>query len=356
MSPSSTRDIVVIGASAGGIQPLRELLTGLPRDFLAAVFVVMHVGEGSRLDAALNYGIALPLQWPESGSRIAPGRILLAPAGRHLLLHDGHVLLRRGPRENLSRPSIDVLFRSAAATFGGRVIGIVLSGALDDGAAGLVAIKRCGGMALVQDPADAADPDMPKSALRAVLADHVVKSAELGLLLQRLVQLPAGETPAVPLNIRLESAIAAQQLTDIEATYKLGQLSPFTCPECNGSLWEIDEGSLLRYRCHVGHAFTDETMLAAQASEIDRMLESLLRLRQERAELMRRVVEKERGRNRPDLTNQFEIRAREYEEDARLMRLLILGEQGGREQADAGGDLRGDDTARVESQRQRRRS
>jgi two-component system chemotaxis response regulator CheB len=170
------------------------------------------------------------------------------------------------------------------------------------------------------------------------------------------VRLPAGETPAVPLNIRLESAIAAQQLTDIEATDKLGPLSPFTCPECNGSLWEIDEGSLLRYRCHVGHAFTDETMLAAQASEIDRMLESLLRLRQERAELMRRVVEKERGRNRPDLTNQFEIRAREYGEDARLMRLLILGEQGGREQADAGGDLRGDDTARVESQRQRRRS
>jgi two-component system chemotaxis response regulator CheB len=238
------------------------------------------------------------------------------------LLHDEHVLLSRGPRENLARPAIDPLFRSAAASFGGRVIGIVLSGALNDGTAGLNAVKRCGGLTVVQDPADALVSAMPRSALAHVEIDLIAPAAEIGRQLDRLVRQRAGDTPDIPLDIRLEAAVAAQELGPMHPSEMPGKLAPFTCPECHGSLWEMDDPGLLRYRCHAGHAFTAETILAARRAEVDSLMEKLLRSHQERAALARRMAKEERRRNRGPLADLLEGRAKEYDNAAELVRRL----------------------------------
>lgn len=321
--PAANRDVLVIGASTGGLDALRILFGDLPPDLPASVFVVVHVGATSQLASILDKVSALPVVQAESGARFEPGRIYIAPPGKHLLLHDNHMLLRRGPRENHARPAVDPLFRSAAATFGGRVIGIVLSGALSDGTAGLRAIKRCNGLAVVQDPAEAAMPDMPQSALQHVDIDHVASIRAMGALVAKLARQSAAPTPEIPLDIRLEAAIAAQELTDMKIDDMLGEPSRFTCPECHGALWEIEDGSLLRYRCHVGHAYTSDAVLEAQDEEVDRLLGTLLRAHQERAALARRMAEHERRSGRNTLSDQLARRAAEYDDDARLLRSLI---------------------------------
>lgn len=204
---------------------------------------------------------------------------------------------------------------------------MVLSGALNDGTAGLRAIKRCGGLAVVQEPSDASVPSMPQSALRHVDIDHVVPVEGMASLLDRLSREPAAPAPEVPLDIRLEAAVAAQELGSMELEDKLGMLSPFTCPECNGALWEINDGSMLRYRCHVGHAFTAESVFSARTAELDRMLESLLRSHQERAVLVRRMAKHERSLQNASLAAQLEARAAEYEHDAEVVRRLARHRQ-----------------------------
>jgi two-component system chemotaxis response regulator CheB len=317
-------DILVIGASAGGLEVLRQLLAGLASDFPASVFIVVHIGATSHLAQILGRAGPLRVKQGESGERIVRGQVYVAAPGAHLLLHDDHLLLRRGPRENLARPAIDPLFRSAAATFGGRVIGVVLSGALNDGTAGLVAIKRCGGLAVAQEPADAAVQGMPRSAIRHADVDYIEASAGLAGLLTRLVGEPAGPTPEIPLDIRIEAAIAAQEREGMATEDKIGSLSPFSCPECHGTLWEIADEKVLRYRCHVGHAFTAEAMLATQGDEVEQMLWGLMRSHQERAALARRMAEEEMRQNRSTLAAELTQRATEYEEDAELVRRLFL--------------------------------
>jgi two-component system chemotaxis response regulator CheB len=328
--PDANRDIVVIGASAGGLDALRILLAGLPSELPAGLFVVLHVGQASDLPSVLDRVSALPVRCGVNGVPFQKGHVYVAPPGKHLLLHDEHVLLRRGPRENLARPAIDPLFRSAAASLATRVIGVILSGALSDGTAGLLAIKRCGGLAIVQDPDDALVPDMPANALRHVDADHVVPAAEMARLLGALTRQRAGQAPDIPLDIRLEAAIAAQELADMRANDMLGKPSRFTCPECHGALWEIEDSSMLRYRCHVGHAFGADAVFASQSEEIETLLGRLLRSHQERAALARRMAEKERAHGRDILAEQLQRRAGEYAEDAELMKALMRKSRGRR--------------------------
>jgi two-component system chemotaxis response regulator CheB len=295
----------------------------------------MHMGIRSHLAELLGKKTALPVLPAENGALLREGTITVARPGKHLLIHDAHTLLRRGPRENMARPAIDPLFRTAAASRGGRVIGVVLSGNLNDGTSGLRAIKRCGGLAVVQDPDDAAVSSMPKSALRHVDVDYVVPIERMAALLSELARRPAAPTPEIPLDIRLESTIAAQELASMELEDRSGELSPFTCPECSGALWEINDGSMLRYRCHVGHAFTAEIALSARAAEVDRMLESLLRSHQERAALVRRMAKHERSMQNESLAAQLEARAKEYEHDAEVVRRLARRGYGtGREEGD----------------------
>ena len=316
-------DIIVIGASAGGLQPLEALLAGLPRDLPAAVLVVLHLGATSHLAEILGRLSALPVWSATNGAKIEPGSVVVATPGCHLLVHHDHILLRRGPRENLLRPAIDPLFRSVACTFGPRVIGLILSGALNDGSAGLRAIKRCGGIAVVQDPRDAAVQGMPLSALRHAEVDHVAVASELGPLLARLVHTPPGPACPVPLQIRIETAIAAQELAGMEANDELGKPSRFTCPECHGALWEVDDGSLLRYRCHVGHAYTADVMLDAQTESAEELLWSLMRSHQERAALARRMEAKEREQSNTESADGLMRRALGYDEDAATIARLL---------------------------------
>lgn len=328
---SAHRDLIVIGGSAGALEPLRDLVRDLPTGLPSAVLIVIHIGRHSYLASILDKAARLPVSRPASGEIIKPGHIYVATPENHLLVHDGHILLRRGPRENSARPAIDPLFRSAAASYGSRVIGAILSGALNDGTAGLRAIKRCGGVAVVQDPGDAEVPDMPRSALKHAEVDHCVPASAMAALFEDLIKERAPPTPVIPLHIRLENAIAAQEPMSMNETDQLGERSPFTCPECHGTLWEIADGSLLRYRCQIGHAFTAEAMAAKQAKEVEDLLAELLRSNEQRATLVRRMAEKERQYQRGSLAAQLEARAEEYEEAAGIVRRMLRGSNGGRD-------------------------
>ncbi|MGN6550635.1 MAG: chemotaxis protein CheB [Pararhizobium sp.] len=321
--PCENRCIIAIGASAGGVEALQRLVAGLPKDLPAAVFVVLHVGPTSHLAEILDRAGPLPVANATSGADIEIGRVHVAPPGHHLLLHDGHMMLRRGPRENLVRPSIDPLFRSAACSYGGHVIGVILTGSLSDGTAGLRAIKTCGGISVVQHPDDAVVPDMVMSALKNVEIDHCVPLAEMPGLLTRLAHEKAGTTPEIPSRILFEVAIAAQEHGSMKAEDRLGDLSVFVCPECHGPLWEIKDGPMLRYRCHTGHAFTSEAMVEAQAVEAEQILWSLLRAHQQRAEFVRRLARKEEKAKRKDLAIRLRERADEYQADADLVEQII---------------------------------
>lgn len=318
------RCIITVGASAGGVEALKHLVAGLPENLPAAVFIVLHVGASSHLTAILAQAARIPVADAASGAQIKMGNVYVAPPGAHLLLHDDHMLLRRGPRENLARPAIDPLFRSAACSHGARVVGVVLTGSLSDGTAGLRAIKSCGGTSVIQHPGDAAVPDMVLSALRHVEIDHCVPLSGMADLLVRLANQNAGETPEIPSRIRLEAAIAAQEHGTMKTEDRLGDVSVFVCPECHGPLWEIEDGEMLRYRCHTGHAFTGDVMIEAQSNEAEQILWSLLRAHQQRAELARRMAENEKSqKQRPELAKQLAERAREYQSDAELVEQII---------------------------------
>ncbi|RVC60443.1 MAG: chemotaxis protein CheB [Mesorhizobium sp.] len=317
------RFVIVIGASAGGVEPLKQIVGDLPSDLAAAVFVVLHVGQVSYLAEILDRAGRLKTLVAENGATFRTGRIYVAPPGFHLLLHGDHMMLRRGPRENLARPAIDPLFRSAALSYGAAVIGVLLSGSLSDGTAGLRAIKAVGGLALVQHPKDTLVPAMVQSALHHVEVDHCLPAAELGVCLAKLAAEPAGKTLPAPSSVRLEAAVAAQEHSTMKDEDRLGELSVFTCPECHGPLWEIEDGDMVRYRCHTGHAFTADAMMEAQAVEADEILWSLLRSHQQRAAFARRMSEREKKKFRSELATQLDERAREYEADAAVIERIL---------------------------------
>ena len=319
------RDVVVIGASMGGVQALRRLLGRLPADLPASLFVVLHTAdhEPGLLARVLGSTSRLPVLTAEEGQSFAPAHVYVAPPDRHLIVGHDHVHVRRGPREHGSRPAIDPLFRSAAVNCTTRVIGVLLTGLLNDGTSGLQAIKRCGGLAVVQDPSDAAYDEMPRSAIRHVATDHVLPLEEIsaGLVTRaREPRPPAGEISG---EIRAEALIAAQELRDVDHLSRSGTISSITCPECHGSLQELVDGELVRYRCHTGHAFTLETLGAIQADEWERALYGAFRAQQERAMLVRRMANEACREGAARSAEQLQKRALSYEEGAELLRRLI---------------------------------
>lgn len=319
------RDLIVIGGSAGAIGALRTLVRGLPANLPASVLVVIHRSlQGPNLLATiLDAEGALHAATAEEGQALERGHIYVAPPDRHLLIAHDHLHVRRGPRENRARPAIDPLFRSAAVCCSSRVIGVVLSGMLDDGASGLLAIKRCGGIAVIQDPRDALYPDMPRSAARHLAVDHVATAPELGPLLNSLARSRRPAPVEAPEKIRLEAMIAAQELTVMPDQKMFGSLSPLTCPECSGAMQEMQDNGLVRYRCHTGHAFTLEALRTAQNDIWERTLYAALRSQQEQAMLARRVAEEARAREERRSAEEFERRALDYEEGAEVIRQLL---------------------------------
>jgi two-component system, chemotaxis family, protein-glutamate methylesterase/glutaminase len=323
----AAHDIIVIGASAGGVEALMKLVKALPVDLEAAVFVVIHVTAEatSTLPAILRRAGPLPAHHALDGEAIAFQRIYVAPPDNHMVLRDGRVRIVHGPRENRSRPAIDPLFRSAAITYGSRVIGVVLSGSLDDGTAGLYAIKSQGGLAIVQDPDDALVPGMPRNALENMKVDYRVPVAEMGELLATLTRRPAGTAPPPPPRLVAESEITTLEPSIMEDDDKYATTpSPFTCPECHGTLWEIIDGDLVRYRCRVGHSYSTDSMVAEQAQSTERALWAALRSLEEKAALSRRLSETARMRNHLRVADQFAARASDTEEHAETVRRLLL--------------------------------
>ncbi|AHG89775.1 CheB methylesterase [Gemmatirosa kalamazoonensis] len=321
------RDVIVVGASAGGVEVLKTLTAGLPRDFDAAVLIVLHIAASSPsvLPTLLRRGAVLPVAFAGDGEPLERGRIYLAPPDRHLVVEPGLLRLTRAPRENHSRPAIDPLFRSAALAYGRRVVGVILSGRLDDGTAGLWAVKDRGGTTVVQDPDDAQHPDMPRNALHYTRADHVVPADALPDLLVRLVREPlpdADERPAAR-ELELEVRIAMEGNPLREGVMSLGPVSPYTCPECHGALVRVDESDIPRFRCHTGHAFSLDSLLAVLTENVETALWNALRAVEESILLLREAADRESGAGGA----RFEEKAREAEARAATIRETVLRHQ-----------------------------
>src|SRR5215475_10317457 len=322
----SNRDIIVIGGSAGATAPLKQILSRLPVDLPAAVFIVLHIpaqGIGILSTVASSAG-KLPVRQAESGMVIENGHVYLAAPDHHLLLAQDHLMLGRGPRENMARPAIDPLFRSAALHYGPRVIGVVLSGLLSDGAAGLNAIKQCGGFALVQDPSDAIANEMPLHALEATTVDLCVPGARIGDVLSDLVRERPGAILPIPPEIRLEVEIAAGERIGSDTLAPLADPVALTCPGCGGVLSEVKGAHPLRFRCQVGHAYTADALAKEQEGRVDEALRVALRIIEERAELVDRMARDGRQSGRVAVAQMYAARAVEYRRYADMIRRVVL--------------------------------
>ena len=324
-------DIIVIGASAGGIKALGVLVGALPADIDATLFIVQHLAADtpSILPQILADVGSLPASHPSDGEPILPGRIYVAPPDYHLLLNQGSMRVVRGPQENRFRPAIDALFRSAARTYGPRVVGVVLTGYLDDGTVGLQAVKKRGGVALVQDPNEAEYPSMAKSALRYVQVDRCLPLAEIPDLLVHLSKEPAAEEDAYPVTeeIEIESKIAEQQMNTqefLENVEAIGTRTTYTCPECNGSIWQIGKEEPLRFRCHIGHSFTANTFLAEQTQNLENALWSAVRAMEEKVTFLRQMASQMSNYNLQTAVAKYENHANSLDAEVSLIRDIVL--------------------------------
>jgi two-component system chemotaxis response regulator CheB len=341
-------DIICIGASAGGVEVLLDIVRELPADLPAAVFVVVHVPPNSStvLPAVLNRAGKLPASHAASDEPIRRGRIYVARPDLHLLVKDGphpRVMLGRGPKENSARPAVDPLFRSAARAFGPRVIGVILSGSLDDGTVGLDVIKRAGGLTVVQDPEQALFPGMPRSAVENVAVDHVVPKEQIASLLVRLANEPVlhAEVP-MPDHIKQEADMAELSEGSIKSHERPGQPSGFSCPECHGTLFELSDGRPIRFRCRTGHAYSAESLMAEQADNLEAAMYTAMTALKERSALADRLAERARERGHDITARQFAEQARDAERQAELIRQALLaaekGPQGGPVPSDGNGE------------------
>lgn len=321
-------DVIVVGASAGGVEALRRLVGSLPADLSAAVFLVLHIPaqSPSLLPEILSRSGPLRALHPTDGEAIQHRRIYVAPPDHHLLVEDGFVRVVRGPRENRHRPAIDPLFRSAARAYGPRVVGVILTGSLDDGTAGLLAIKRRGGVAIVQDPDDAMYASMPRSALAHVDVDHVLVLSKIGPVLARLTREQAAVEMKylVPTDMEMETKLAAMDMSAMHNEEHVGTPSVYSCPECHGVLWELHDGNLLRFRCRVGHAYSVDSILAGQSEVVEDALWAALKTLEESLSLSRRMAKDAREGGKDWLASRFEEKAQEVEQHAILIQQVLL--------------------------------
>ena len=342
-------DIIVLGASAGGVESLAQVMRALPADLPAALFVVLHVPPHgtSVLPAILNRAGRLRAAHAVDGEAVEHGRIYVAPPDHHLLLRRGTVHLSRGPKENSTRPAVDTLMRTAAAAYGSRVVGVVLSGNLDDGTAGLVAIKRRGGVAVVQDPNEALFAGMPRSAVENAAPDHVLPLGMIPAVLRELAATEAhGSEEPGPMPDDSDDAFEMAEPPRVAGPREEGNgsggsggsgkagnggnlatgstPSTYTCPECHGSLWEVHEGEILRFQCRVGHRYSVDTLVAEQGVALEAALWTALRSLEEGASLARRLAARAEQRGQGHVHARFAAQALELEQRAATVRLALV--------------------------------
>jgi two-component system, chemotaxis family, protein-glutamate methylesterase/glutaminase len=327
------RDIVVVGGSAGAIDALVDIVRGLPGNFPGAVFVAQHVpaSSPSNLPEILSNAGPLKAAHAKDGESIEPGRIYVAVPDHHLLLEKGRIAVKRGPKENRFRPSIDALFRSAAYIYGPRVIGVVLSGALDDGTSGLWTIKRLGGSAVVQKPEYSPFPSMPNNALEYVKVDHRAAPADIPEVLIQLTREKAAlKRKLSPKELKLlktEIVIAGSDNAFQLGIIEMGRLTPFTCPECDGALSRLKEGGIIRFRCHTGHAFSMSALIAEVTENIEDLLWKAMRGLEESNMLLNQIGEHFETEGKSSQAKQFVEEAKKLKARARIIHDSIFEQE-----------------------------
>lgn len=327
MRQSDHHDIIAIGGSYGSTTSFSALLKELPAQLPAAVFCVQHLSNSSpsRLAAILGAGSSLEVKIAEDGEKIRNGMVYVCVPDKHLLVLGDHIRVYHGPRENRWRPSVDSLFRSAAVTCGPRVIAVVLSGYLDDGSVGLSAVKRCGGVAIVQDPSESLAPSMPEHALRGTRVDYCLPLPKISETIVRLVQTPVNDIPEVPEELRAELKIMAPPDELRSLPPSVGNSVPLTCPECGGPLLEIDDSDeQSHFRCLVGHAFSNGALTIEQDSQFERAIWAAARMMEERSNLMRLNGERERKNGLERSAKVYEERAAEARKNATILKQLLF--------------------------------
>ena len=321
--------VIAIGGSAGSIRAVQTLCETLPADLAAAVCIVVHVGPRGHNLVADIFGqrCPIPVETALDGQKLEIGGAYVAPADRHLIVVDDTVRLGTGPRENLARPAIDPLLRSVGLSHGSRAIGVILTGMLNDGAAGLADLKRCGGITVVQSPIEAAEREMPLAALAASDVDYQSPIAELGALLKLLTSKPPGPSPTPAEDVRLEVEIALGRASGTDEANRLANPVPLSCPACGGVLSQVRRSPPLRFRCQVGHAYTAEALQVEQEGSVDEALRVALRIVEERAVLAHKMAEDARRSGLRHSAASFERRSAESRDHVETLRAALRNGQ-----------------------------
>ena len=322
--------VIVIGASAGGTVVLPDLLRQLTAIMDFPIFVVLHLTRrsiGELIVKRLQKNTAFTCTIPRHREEIKARHVYLAPPDHHMMVKKDQIMISHGPMENRYRPSVDTLFRSAAAHFGQRVIGIVLSGMLEDGAAGMAAIRRSGGICVVQDPNEAQYPDMPQAVLSGLKPDVMMPTKEIAPAIDKLISKRKIKKARVPEDIIREAEIAEKVYVGIDRVEGLGEPSVFSCPDCGGRLWEIDHNGVSGYRCHAGHAYTEDSLLGNMEATTESALWIALRILEERRNLMKKMGDKEKQNGRNKMSQAFSKRSRELQSQIEHLRSLLISEK-----------------------------
>jgi len=319
------RDMIAIGGSAGALEGLIAIVKRLSRQVPAALFVVLHTSPDSNgcLPEILERNGSLAARFPVPPEPIQHGVIYVAPPNQHLMVTDGHVVTVDGPKENGFRPAIDPLFRSLAKAYGSRTAGVILSGALDDGTFGLMAVKEAGGLAVVQHPYEALVPSMPLSAIQNVEVDHIVRADEIARLLVEAAGEPDGGPPAPAILAQPHQGERDISLSSVWPEDLQGPPSSQTCPECGGALWQIEQGHRFRFRCHTGHGFTADALLFEQRAQLETALWSAVRSFMQRASLHRQMAHRADNRQMTAIVQSHQSKAIEEEAKAEIIRRLL---------------------------------
>ena len=331
MSINKPDFIITIGASAGGLNAMTEVIAQLPEEINAAVFIVLHlskVGLGDFLVHRLQKYTGYSCKIAKNGDKIEANHVYIAPPDQHLLVRENEVVLGQGPAENRWRPSIDVLFRSAAVSYGSKVIGIILTGYLNDGTSGMWAIKRSGGHCIVQDPNEAEYPDMPLSVLESMEVDHCVSLRQMGETVSAIISSSKteGEKPKnnAPAEVVKEAEIAEKVATGMDNVEQVGTPALLACPDCGGGLWSVDNDAIKRYRCHVGHSYTEKDLLIKQSESLEATLWVALRMMEERRSLLTRISTDESKKGLLRMGAIYQKRASDLEEHIGKLKELLF--------------------------------
>jgi two-component system chemotaxis response regulator CheB len=356
-------DVVVLGGSAGSLEPLTTIVNALPVGLKASVLVVMHMraGPDGVLPDILDRATQLPVAFAKNGDSLRYGHVYVAQPDAHLIVVSGGLRLVHGPRENGFRPAVDPLFRTAARELGSRVVGVILSGGLSDGTYGLSLIKQHGGIAIVQDPAEASVDSMPRNALNAVDADYVLPAAQIAATVTRLIEEPprtsnshathAGSRP----HDELEPQLSRENTKVSEMEELFGRASSLTCPDCGGALWEVGDGRVVRYQCHVGHQYAQDALEAEQRESMDSALWTAVRVLEEYAELKKRMAKRAADNGMATVSKGFADGARDADSQAQRIRSLLFVPNNGFGAAEAARRQAGETRPRSARRRQRAR-